>query len=252
MRLNYRMRLHHRGWLPCLWALFAAALAPGTAQTQDMTTPAAVIPQIVVVGHGEAKVPPDRATIQVSVQTRALTAAAAASENANKQQAVFNALKALGLGADQLSTINYNVYPEQRYVEGKEPTIVGYNVTNTILVDVRKLTQVGPVIDAALSHGANMITSLQFYASNTEAARRTAISLAIERARADAEVAARAAHGSLGGLLEINISSYSPPPPRPVMMRAAAGVAQADTPINPGEETLAVDVSTRWRFLPTP
>ena len=227
-------------------------LTPLTIQAQDSRTPFELVPQIAVMGRGEVKVSPDRATIQISVQTRGTTAAAAAAENANKQQAVLAALRALGLGNDQLSTINYNVYPEQRYQEGKEPMIVGYNVTNTILAEVRKLTQVGPVIDAALSHGANMITSLQFYASNTEAARRTAIAAAIEKARADAEAAARAARGTLGTLLEVNVGAYSPPPPRPMMMmKEARGMAaQADTPINAGEETLAVEVSTRWRFIP--
>ena len=225
-------------------------LAPLTLHAQDSRAPMEAIPQIAVAGRGEVKVSPDRATIQISVQTRASTAAAAAAENANKQQAVLTALRALGLGNDQLSTINYNVYPEQRYEPNKEPTIVAYVVTNTILAEVRKLTQVGPVIDAALSHGANMIASLQFFASNTEAARRTAIGTAIEKARADADVAARAAHGSLGTLLEINIGAYSPPPPRPMMMMARKDAAQADTPINPGEETLAVEVNTRWRFIP--
>jgi uncharacterized protein len=234
-----------------LWTLLIAVIAPLTAQSQDSRATIESIPQIAVTGRGEVKVSPDRATIQVSVQTRAATAAAAASENATKQQSVLTALRALGLESDQLSTINYNVYPEQRYQQGKEPVIVAYNVTNTILVDVRKLNQAGPVIDAALSHGANMITSLQFYASNTETARRSAIATAIEKARADAEAAARAAHGSLGSLLEINIGAYSPPPPRPIMMaRVAGGVAQMDsTPINPGEETLSVEVSTRWRFV---
>jgi uncharacterized protein len=231
-------------------AILAATLAPLTVQSQDMLPTTATIPQIVVVGHGETRVSPDRATIQISVQTRAATAAAASAENATKQQAVLTALRALGLGNDQLSTVNYNVYPEQRYEEGKEPAIVGYNVTNTILVEVRKLTQVGPVIDAALSHGANMITSLQFFASNTEAARRTAIGQAIEKARADAEAAARAAHGSLGTLLEINVGAYQPSPPRPMVMFKTANAAQADTPINPGEDTIAVDVNTRWRFIP--
>lgn len=226
-----------------------ALLAPLTVHSQDSRAPSEPIPQIVVTGRGEVKVSPDRATIQVSVQTRATTAAAAAAENANKQQAVLSALRALGLTNDQLSTVGYNVYPEQRYDQGKEPEIIGYNVTNTILVDVRKLTQVGPVIDAALAHGANSISSLQFYASNTEAARRSAIAVAIERARADADAAARAARGTLGSLLEINVSSYSPRPPQPMMMRAAAGMAQADTPINPGEETLSVEVSTRWKFI---
>ena len=164
---------------------------------------------------------------------------------------MLSALRALSFTNDQLSTVNYNVYPEQRYDPGKEPEIVAYNVTNTVLVDVRKLSQVGPAIDAALSHGANMITSLQFYASNTEAARRTAIGTAIEKARADAEAAARAAGGSLGSLLEISVGAYNPPPPRPLMMaRGVAGVAQAETPIQPGEETLSVEVSTRWKFNP--
>jgi uncharacterized protein len=227
-----------------------ATLAPLTIQAQDSRAPNDLIPQISVSGRGEIKVSPDRATIQISVQTRASAAAAAAAENANKQQSVLAALRSLGLGNDQLSTINYNVYPEQRYEQGKEPMIVAYNVTNTILVDVRKLNQVGPVIDAALAHGANMIASLQFYASNTEIARRSAISIAIEKARADAEAAARAARGSLGTLLGIDISAYSPPPPRPMMMMMAKGAAQADTPINPGEETLSVEVNTRWRFIP--
>ena len=231
--------------LPVLGAL----LAPLTVHAQDSRAPFEPIPQIAVTGRGEVKVSPDRATIQISVQTRASTAAAAAAENANKQQAVLTALRALGLGNDQLSTINYNVYPEQRYEQGKEPVIVAYTVTNTILAEVRKLSQVGPAIDAALSHGANMISSLQFYASNTETARRTAIATAIEKARADADVAAKAARGTLGTLLEISIGAYSPPPPRPMMMLKQAGAA-ADTPINPGEETLAVEVSTRWRFIP--
>jgi uncharacterized protein YggE len=229
-------------------ALFAAVLLPLTVQSQASNAP--FEPQIVVSARGEVKISPDRATVQISVQTRATTAAAAASENANKLQAVLTALRALGLTNDQLSTINYNVYPEQRYVPDKEPVIIGYNVTNTVLADVRRLNQVGPVIDAALSHGANMITSLQFYASNTEAARRSAIASAIEKARADADAAAHAANGTLGGLLEINIGSYAPPPPRPMMMMKAAGVsAQADTPINAGDETLTVEVTTRWKFV---
>ena len=232
-------------------AIIALILAPLTAHGQDSPTTLAAIPQIAVSGRGEIKVSQDRATLQISVQTRAATAAAAAAENATKQQSVLSALRALSFTNDQLSTVNYNVYPEQRYDPGKEPEIVAYNVTNTVLVDVRKLSQVGPAIDAALSHGANMITSLQFYASNTEAARRTAIGTAIEKARADAEAAARAAGGSLGSLLEISVGAYNPPPPRPLMMaRGVAGVAQAETPIQPGEETLSVEVSTRWKFNP--
>jgi uncharacterized protein YggE len=232
-------------------AALGALLTPLNVQSQDNTaTLSAQIPQIVVTGHGETKVNPDRATIQIAVQTRAATATEAAAQNASKQQAVLAALRALGLTNDQLSTVNYQVYPEQRYEQGKDPVIVGYNVTNTIVADIRRLDQVGRVIDAALSHGANLISSLQFYASNTQAARRTAIATAIETARADAEAAARAAGGSLGPLLEINVTGFTPPQPRPLMMARMADAQAQSTPINPGEETLAVDVLTRWRFVP--
>lgn len=228
----------------------AGLVAPVIAQAQDNMAPfGAQTPQIVVTGHGEIKVAPDRATIQIAVQTRAATATEAAAQNATKQQAVLSALRALGLTNDQLSTVNYQVYPEQRYEQGKDPVIVGYNVTNTVVADIRRLDQVGKVIDAALSRGSNLISSLQFYASNTQAARRTAIGSAIENARGDAEAAARAAGGSLGPLLEINVTGFVPPQPRPMMMAKAAQM-DAATPINPGEETLAVDVMTRWRFVP--
>jgi uncharacterized protein YggE len=221
--------------------------APLSAQ-QGASNP--ILPQIQVASRGEARVVPDRATIQISVQTRAATAAEAARENATKQTAVLEALRTLGLAADQISTTGYNIYPEQRYEPNREPVVVGYNVTNTLSIEIRKLVQVGPAIDAALSKGANMITSLQFYASNIEEARRAAITSAVQKARLDAEAAARAAGGTIGGLLEIAIGVYNPPPPRPIAM-LRAGVAAADeaqTPINPGEQTVSVDISTRWRF----
>jgi hypothetical protein len=160
----------------------------------------------------------------------------------------MQALRTLGLGTEQISTINYNIYPEQRYEPNKEPLVVGYHVTNTLSVEVRKLSQIGPVIDAAVSKGANMVTSLQFFASNTEEARRTVIASAVQKARLDAQAAARAAGGTVGELLEITIGAYSAPPPRPMLRASAAMADQAQTPINPGEQTLSVDVNTRWQF----
>jgi uncharacterized protein len=234
-----------------LLLLSSLIVTPVMAQQGTSNTSFELIPQILVAARGEVRVAPDRATIQISVQTRAATAATAASENADKQSAVIGALRQLGLTGDQISTVNYNIYPEQRYEPNKEPVVIAYNVTNTLSVDVRKLAQVGQVIDAALSKGANMITSLQFYSSNTEEARHTAIASAIQKARLDADAAARAAGGSVGALLEVNIGAYYTPPPRPMVMARGAvqDAGQAETPINPGDQTVSVDVNTRWRFI---
>ena len=228
--------------------LFPALIAPASAQQGANNPP---IPQIVVTGHGESKITPDRATIQISVQSRETTAAAAAADNAKKQSAVIASIKALGIKDEQISTSNYSIVPEQKYTPNNPPVVTGYTVTNTVVVDVRNIAMVGAVIDAAVSHGSNLISGLAFYASNTDAARRSALALAVEAARSDAEAAAKAAHGSLGELLELDVGGGFIPPPRPVMMARtmSAGVAQEATPISPGEETLSAEVTARWRFI---
>ncbi len=208
-------------------------------------------PSISGTGTSNVKFTPDRATVRISVQTHATTASAAASQNATKQNAVLASLRALGMSNEQLSTTNYSVNPEYRYEQNKSPVLVGYAVTNTILADVRDLKMLGKVLDTAIGNGADMVSSLDFYSSNTDSARKTAIAAAVEKAHAEAEVAARAAGGTLGTLLTLNIEGAGqyPPPPRPMMRMAASAGADA-TPINPGEQTLTLSVSVQWRFIP--
>lgn len=221
--------------------------APLSAQQLATSAP---IPQIVATARGEVKVVPDRANIQISVQTRAETASAAAAENARKQKAVIDALRALGIDAKDITTSGYNVYPEQRYEPNKEPVVVGYNVTNTLSVELKSINMVGQAIDAALGKGANMISSLQFFASNTDSARQEAIAMAVRKARTDADAAAKAAGGSITGVLEITVGAYYAPVPRPMELRVKGAVAAqaTDTPISAGDQTVAVDVTTRWQF----
>ncbi|HUR91275.1 MAG TPA: SIMPL domain-containing protein [Gemmatimonadaceae bacterium] len=208
-------------------------------------------PSISVSAQGSTRITPDRATIQIGVQTQGATAAAASAENARVAQRVIAAIKAIGIGAEQISTVNYSVNPDYRHIENRPPEVTGYTVHNTVVVDVRQIEQVGRVIDAALSSGANVINSLSFYASNTEDARRAALATAVEKARLDAEVIARAAGGSLGGLAEASVGAYMIPRGREniQMMRGDMAAAAAPTPVEPGSELLSVQVMTRWYFV---
>ncbi len=128
------------------------------------------------------------------------------------------------------------------------PRVTGYVVTNSVRAEVRRLDDVGGVIDAALSKGANEVASLQFYSSKADSTRRTALAAAVADARAQAEVLARAAGGSLGSLLELS-SAQEPirPIPQP-LMRMTAAMAQVRTPIEPGEQTITATVTVRWAF----
>jgi uncharacterized protein YggE len=229
----------------------AALMVPSLALADALPSPGVPPPQVVASASGEARLAPDRATILIGVETRAPTAAAAARENNGRQQAVIAAIVSAGIPREQISTESYNVIPDTRSDRpGQNPVVVGYVVTNVVRVDVRRTAQVGPVIDAALGKGANRIQSLEFYSSNTDVGRRQALAEAIGKARGDAEAMARAAGGKLGSLLEASTVESGPRP-----LYRLAGVSEKSafaTPIEPGELTLRVEVTTRWHFVPNP
>lgn len=234
--------------LPALLACTSMA-----AQQPSPGRPVATVAEegiISAMGRSEAKTPPDRATVEISVQTRASTAAQAAADNARRQQAILDTLRSLGLGNDQLSTTNYQIFPDMRHERDREPRVIGYVVTNTVRAEVRQLDRVGSVLDAAIAKGANMITSLSFYASNTDAPRRQALAAAVASARGDAEAMARAAGGSLGRLLELTTSGAEPPIIMRGLMAASREMVQdAPTPIEPGDQTITARVTGRWEFV---
>jgi uncharacterized protein YggE len=235
--------------------LFGAA--PVAAQQPTQSSATAEVPEIITSGTAEARVTPDRAQIFMGVQTRAATAAQAGTDNARKTRAVIDAVKARGIPAAQIATSDYNLYPEYDHREPpregpQTPRVIGYVATNTVRIEVRQLDQVGGIIDAGLAAGANMVNTIQFFASNVDAARRAALAEAVSRARGDAEALAKAAGGSLGRLLELNTQS---PPVRPLVMEramrmdAGGAVAAANTPIEPGQQTFTVWVSGRWSLI---
>ncbi len=232
---------------PLMVVLGLIALArPAAAQTVGSAAPS----HISTSATGEARVTPDRATIFIGVQSRATTASAASADNARRQRAVLDTLRVLGISGDRVSTLNYNVAPEMQYNPPGQtaPRVTGYVVTNTVRAEIVKLEDVGRVIDAALAKGANELSSLQFYSSKVDSARRSALAVAVANARADAEALARAAGGSLGVLMELTTGEL---PVRPVAEMAMARVAAAPrTPIEAGQQTVEATVTARWLFVP--
>lgn len=229
-------------------AFFAVSVA---AQQPAGTMPPMHPPSVLSTSAtGEARYTPDRATISLGVQTRAPTAAKASADNAVKQKAVIDAIRAQGIAASQISTVNYSLNAEQVYnpqAGDKSPRITGYVATNTVRVEVKKIGQVGVLIDAAIAKGANEVNSLDFHSSAPDSLRRVALADAYEQALADATVLAQAAGGQLGELMELSTASSGAGEPQPMYQMSA--VKLASTPITVGETSLTVAVMARWRLV---
>lgn len=209
-----------------------------------------VDPVIVVTGTGEVRLTPDRAAVTLSVETRRPTASAAGSENARVTKGVLDAVRGAGIPAEDLTTSGYSVMPDQVYDNATRTTrIAGYVVRNTVRARIAKLEQIGAVLDAALSKGANGAYDLEFSSSSEGEARREAVRRAVETARAEAEAIARAAGGTLGQMLEATTAEPQGPVV-PMFARARmAADAEAGTPIVAGSQTVSARVVVRWRFI---
>ena len=235
-----------------------------TAQTGAQTSTQAQPPYIAAAAMGESRVTPDRAVVQVTVDARNSSAGAAGAELRAKQESVTEAIKATGVAPAQLRTTTFRVAPEYAEPEkGKAPKITGYRATNTIRVEVRSVDNIGKVIDAALGAGATVIPSMSLFSSNTDAARREAVQQAVTKARGEAEIAATAAGGTLGTMIEMTIDPAIIQRPyfENVVATSATMVMGADgarypspmpmaTPVEPGESLVMASVRVRWQFNP--
>lgn len=226
-------------------AAVLAACAPAVAQPG--AAPVAEQSRgITVVGKGEALGKPDQAEVQIGVETFAEAVAQATAENEETVAALMAALEAEGIAADDIQTSNYGIWAEQRYGENGPEGIVGYRVSNQVLVTIRDIEKVGAVIAAATEAGANNVHGVSFSVAEPETLEAEA------RAEAIADAHARAA--SLADLNDVELGqviSVSEVIGRPVPLEGFGGgrmvQAEAAAPsISPGELTYAVEVQVTF------
>ncbi len=209
-------------------------------------------PSIRVTGEATLSVKPDQAQIDIGVVTQALTAQTAASENAQRLDAVLTELRhALASGAD-IQTAGYSVNPNYRYPkEGGTPTITGYTATNTIQLKINDLSLVGKAIDTATRSGANKIQRLTFTLKDERAAQAEALKEASIKAREKAEAIAAALRVKIGRILFVEEGGMAVRPR--VLQESAvmrAGVAAAPTPVEPGNIEVHATVALTVEIAP--
>ncbi len=201
-------------------------------------------PFIEVNGQATVELPADRAEISFAVETRGREAQAASAANANQMSRIYAALRGGNFSGLQLETFGYSLQPEYSMNEQRVRSIIGYVAHNTVRATVSNVQDVGRLIDVAVGAGANRVASIQFSASNTEAARLQAIAEAVRNARTQAEAIAGALGYTLGGPLEIRGGAQRPPP---IMLDAVRMQAQAaPTPIEAGSQTVDANVTVRF------
>ncbi len=224
--------------------LSSLAITPALAQVVPAAIPDGAI--LDVSATGKTTRVPDIATIRAGVVTQAATAAQALTDNAQRMNAVLIALKAAGVQPRDIMTSNVSLSPQYRYENNQPPVITGYQASTTVSIRFRDIARSGAILDTLVKQGANQIDGPSLSLDQPDAALDEARIDAVKRARARAELYAKAAGLSVVRILTISEGGdmAGPQPPMPVYRMAAAKVA--DTSIAPGETDVSVTVSVRF------
>lgn len=245
-----RTALRNRNGEPHLNCILRRAAAAILALLVCSPTALADPGTLSVSGQGEARGAPDQAQLSAGVTTVAPTAAAALGQNSAKMNAVFAALKRLGVLDKDIATSNFQVSPQYPPYNANETglqRIVGYQVSNQVNVTLDDTKKLGPTLDVLVGAGANQINSVGFTIKDSAAllkkARETAIADAILRA----QTYAKAAGVTLGPILTIQEGSVESPRPLYDVVVTAARAAPP-TPTAPGEQSITANVSITFQL----
>lgn len=190
---------------------------------------------------------PDVAIIATGVMTQAASPTEAMAANARRMTATVAALRGAGVADRDIQTQTIALNPQYRYGDNVPPTLTGYQASNRVSVRLRDLKRVGTVLDALVKAGANQIDGPSFELDQPEPALDEARTKAVGMARARAELYARAAGLRVGRIVRISESDAAPPVVRPMAVMAMRKGA-ADTPVESGEQNLAVTVSVTFEL----
>jgi hypothetical protein len=162
---------------------------------------------IQVSGTAVVNVTPDRALIQLGVQSNGRTATAVQAVNSDTIEHVVRAVKALGVDAKDISTDWYVIEP--LYEDYDSLRIKGYRINNMIAITLRDVGKANDVIIEAMQAGANQVINVELYTSELRKYRDQAREMAMQAAVEKATALANAAGAQAGCVLNINENTWS-------------------------------------------
>jgi uncharacterized protein YggE len=231
-----------------LAAFVLSACGPAVVAPAAQSTPRT----LSVNGVGLAYLTPDIAYLNIGVHTENASAADAVAENNTRTQAVIDALKEAGVDEKDIQTANFSIWTQDKYdpMTGMSTGEKVYAVDNSVSVTIRKLAELGKLLDTLVKTGANNINSIQFDVADKTEALKQARDEAVQNARTQAQELAAAAGVTLGDISSISFYDSVPTPMYDTFGKGGGESAPANTvmPIQPGQMTLTVTVNMTFEI----
>jgi hypothetical protein len=196
----------------------------------------------VTTGEGLVQAVPDRAWVNITAESRAGNPREAQRRNAEAMTPVQDKLRAVGIPADAIKTIAYDLQQEWDFVNNRRVSR-GYVARNTVEVRVDAIDRVGEVLEIAVGSGATAVGGIRFDLKDRVKLEREALRLAVADARGKADAAASAVGQSIGRVIRIEEQGTLSRPPVPFLREMTAAQSDAAPPISAGQIELRAQVT---------
>lgn len=234
--------MNKKQWLASLAVV--GMLACGSVVAQERS--------VAVNGVGEVRAEPDRATVNLGIESRKPKLEEARAEVNRGVDAVLKLMTELKIDPKHVRTTRINVQPEYDWNnQGRERALLGYYVSRQVEIDLRNLDQLGTLMERALSIGVNQVGEPQLDSSRRRDLEREALAKAVADARLNAEALAKAAGAKVGSPRRIAASSDVVMPPMPMMRAKMMGAEASDASqsYQRGEMTFNANVQVEYELL---
>jgi uncharacterized protein YggE len=257
MELDYKKYTWMTGTV-ALAAISFAAIGFGMSNLSAVDHPNGQIATITVTGEGEVTAIPDIATITFTTRESAKTVPEAQKLVEAKMDAVLKDISALGIDKKDTKTLSYTINPkyEQQstgicsgYVCPPTKTIViGYEVSQTTQVKVRKIDQSGAVIASIGKANITEVSGPEFTVEDMDKAKADAKAIAIAKALDKANVTAKALDSRLGSIMNFSEDGGNMYPmyARAEMSMKAGNMAQDSITLPQGENVIKSNVTITY------
>ncbi|MEH7389453.1 MULTISPECIES: SIMPL domain-containing protein [unclassified Bacillus (in: firmicutes)] len=204
---------------------------------------------IRVSGIGKVTAAPNRAEITLGVSTEDVQLEKAQNDNAATIGNIKTAINSIGIHDEQIRTVNYSIFPQYDYIEGKQ-TFRGYRVEHLLLITIGDMEKAGLVVDTAVKNGANIITGIKFSVSNPIQYEQQALAIAVINSFQKAEAIAKTLGVQLNNtpilITEMGLQRGEPFP----IHTAAFVKSEVATAIQPGTLEMSSEILAEYSYLP--
>ena len=215
------------------------------APNAQIANPVDTTSGISVSGTGRVQAKPNIATTNLGIEVTSATLADAMTQANAKMAAIIDKVKSFGVAEKDIQTSSFNISPVTNQPrQGESPKITGYRVSNQVNVTIRKIDDVGKILDGVVAAGANNVYGISFSIDDPTPYQQQARAAAVKDAQDKAGQLAKGAGITLGKVISISEGGGSPVP----ILRTAATFAAADAavPIASGQMDISVSVDMRF------